>query len=145
MDGFCVRNNTVYEYNGCYYHHCTNNCYIASGIKSKTWLSKLEITKRKDIIRRNFLISQGFKVITFQECEFISQIKTKCYKIYDKYLPSYYQRNKGPLSYNKIIRDIKNGKLFSALEVDIRVIPQFIEKFQELPPFFAHVMLKWIT
>ena len=70
-------------------------------------------------------------MITIQECEFISQIKPKCSKIYDKYLPSYYQRNKGPLSFKKIIKDIKNGRLFGAVEVDIRVIPQFIEKFQE--------------
>ena len=140
MDGFCEINDTVYEY-GCYYHHCKNNCYIASRITSKTWLSKLEKTKRKGIIKRNFLISQGFKVITIQECEFISQIKLKCNKIYDKYLPSYYQRNKGPLSFNKIIRDIKNGKLFGALEVDIRVIPQFIEKFQEFPRFLLFCTL----
>ena len=26
VDGFCVRNNTVYEYNGCYYHHCNVLC-----------------------------------------------------------------------------------------------------------------------
>ena len=76
-------------------------------------------------------------MITIQECEFISQIKPKCNKIYDKYLPSYYQRNKGALSFNKIIRDVKNGKLFRALEVDIRVIPQFIKKFQEFPPLFC--------
>ena len=135
VDGFCVRNNTVYEYNGCYYYHCSNSCYIA-------WLSKLEKTKRKDIIRRNFLISKGFKVITIQECEFISQIKPKCNKIYDKYLPSYYQWNKGPLSFNKIIRDVKTGKLFGALEVDIGVIPQFLEKFQEFPPFFCTCNVK---
>ena len=137
VDGFCIRTKTVYEYNGCYYHHCPHNCNIASRIKSKTWLSKLQKTKTKDMIRRNFLISQGYEVITIQECEFISQIKPKCSKIYDKYLPSYYQRNKGPLSFKKIIKDIKNGRLFGAVEVDIRVIPQFIEKFQEYPPFFC--------
>ena len=101
VDGFCIRTKTVYEYNGCYYHHCPHNCNIASRIKSKTWLSKLQKTKTKDMIRRNFLISQGYEVITIQECEFISQIKPKCSKIYDKYLPSYYQRNKGPLSFKK--------------------------------------------
>ena len=102
-------------------------------------ISKLEKISGKDIIRRSFLISQGFKVITIQECEFISQIKPKCNKIYDKYLPSYYHRNKGPLSFNKIIRDVKTGKLLGALEVDIRVIPQFLEKFQEFPHFFLHM------
>ena len=42
VDGFCQKNNTIYEYNGCYYHHCSNNCYIISKIKNKVWLDKLE-------------------------------------------------------------------------------------------------------
>ena len=113
VDGFCPRNNTVYEYNGCYYHHCPNNCYIVSKIKNKAWLDKLEKTKEKDIKRRNFLISEGYNVITIQECEFITQIKPKCSKIYDKYLPSYYQKNKGSLSFNKIIKDVEYQPLTS--------------------------------
>ena len=55
-----------YEYNGCYYHHCPNNCYIVSKIKNKAWLDKLEKTKEKDVKRRNFLISEGYNVITIQ-------------------------------------------------------------------------------
>ena len=42
VDVFCPINNTVYEYSGCYYHHCANNCYIVSKIKNKAWLDKLE-------------------------------------------------------------------------------------------------------
>ena len=57
VDGFCVKNNTVYEYNGCYYHHCKNNCYIVSKIGNKAWLDKLEKTKKKDI--KKFLLSEG--------------------------------------------------------------------------------------
>ena len=84
-------------------------------------------------------------MITIQECKFIKQIKPKCNKFYDKYLPSYCQRNKGSLSFNKI-RHVKAGKLFGALEVDIRVKPQFVEKISRISSFFsAHVMLKWKT
>ena len=73
------------------------------------------------------------------------QNKPKCNKIYDKYLPSYYQKNNGSLSFNKVIRDVKAGKLFGALEVDIRVNPQYIEKFQEFPSFFCTCNVKWKT
>ena len=74
-------------------------------------------------------------MVTIQECEFITQIKPKCNKIYDKYLLSYYQRNKGSLSFNKIIKDVRSGQLFGALEVDTSVNPKFIDKFKELPLF----------
>ena len=74
-------------------------------------------------------------MVTIQECEFITQIKPKCNKIYDKCLPSYYQRNKGSLYFNKIIKNVRSGKLFGALEVDISVNPRFIDKFKEFPPF----------
>ena len=43
-------------------------------------------------------------------------------KYYDNYLPSYYQKNKTSLTIDKIIDDIKKGKLFGAVEVDMNVI-----------------------
>ena len=90
--------------------------------------------------KRQFLLSQGYKVKTIQQCQFINQIKDKCTKLYDKYLPSYFQRNKTSLTESKILKDIKKGSLFGAVEVDIWVKEEFKDYFSEYPPFFAPVM-----
>ena len=45
--------------------------------------------------------------------------------------------NRSILSHEKIIKDIKNGRLFSAVEVDIKVKSDYIEKFKEFPAFFC--------
>ena len=58
-------------------------------------------------------------------------------KFYANYLPSYYQRNKSSLTTEKIIEDIKNGKLFGAVEMDMNVISNKSSEFDEFPPFFA--------
>ena len=28
VDGFCLKTKTVYEFNGCYFHHCNLDCFI---------------------------------------------------------------------------------------------------------------------
>ena len=49
---------------------------------------------------------------------------------------------KGSLSFNKIVRDVKSGKLFGALEADISINPKFIDKFKEFPHFFCTCNVK---
>ena len=48
------------------------------------------------------------------------------------------------LSNSKILKDIKKGSLFGAVEVDIRVKEEFKDYFSEYPPFFAPVMFLWM-
>ena len=52
VDGLCLSRKTVYEFNGCYFHHCNHDCFIVKKseirhgwIKSKRFNKK---TKRKD-------------------------------------------------------------------------------------------------
>ena len=137
VDGYCVENKTVYEFNGCYYHHCKYNCYIINQIKNQSWIQKIKKVSERDEKKKQFLLSQVHKYISIQECEFIRNIKRKCSKIYEKYLPSYYRSHKGALSVKNIISDIKKGKLFGVVEVDIQVEKDKLKYFQEFPPFFA--------
>ena len=66
-------------------------------------------------------------------------MKSLCTEYYDHYLPTYYTKNKGSLTENKIKSDIANGQLFGVVEVDISVKEEFKEFFSEFPPFFAPV------
>ena len=137
VDGYCFKNKTIYEFNGCYYHNCKFNCYIVRKITSKSWLDRLARVQVRDQIRKKFLISQGYQYVSIQQCQFINHIKPKCDRYYRNYLPSYYRTHRSVLSESKILRDIKNGKLFGAAEVDITVKDGYEDFFSEYPPFFC--------
>ena len=143
MDVYCSKSKTLYEFNGCYYHHCKYNCFIAKGTVDKTRLLKIRKVQEKDKKKRLFLISRGYKVVTIQQCQFINDIKPKCLKFYDNYLPSYYRKNKTALTMNKIITDIIENKLFGVVVVGIHVKDDFNEQFSEYPHFLVPVMSLW--
>ena len=130
LDGYCIQNKTVYEFHGCYFHYCTEDCPTVKKIKSHKWLEKIKKVQKKDIKKKIFLISLGYKYISIQECLFKHDIKDKCDHLYDSYLPSYYKTNRSILTYEKIIKDIKNGRLFGAVEVDINVKSEYIKKLK---------------
>ena len=46
---------TVYEFQGCYYHYCQDDCPIVKKIKSSHWLRKIKKTQIKDIRKKNSL------------------------------------------------------------------------------------------
>ena len=106
VDQYCVSSKIVYEYNGCYYHKCPFNCFIFKKIQSKKWLRKHQRTQIKDDIKKKFLLAQGLNYVSIQECEFNKKVKPKSLSLYNKYLPTYYQKNKPTLSQNKISKDI---------------------------------------
>ena len=121
VDGYCVNNKTVYEFNGCYFHGCPHNCFIIKKIKNQYWLKQLEEVQKKDEIKRKYLEGEGFTVVSIQECEFIKNIKPKCLHFYQNYLPKYYITNRGKLSSEQIVTDINTGRLYGVAEVDITI------------------------
>ena len=88
VDGYCVETKTVYEFNGCYFHHCKYNCDIIKQIKTQSWIQKIKKVSERDEKKKQFLVSRGYKYIST--------------KIYEKYLPSYYRSHKGHLFSNGI-------------------------------------------
>ena len=80
----------------------------------------------------------GYKYVSIQQCDFNKAVKSLCNNFYDYYLPTYYTKNKGSLTENKIKSDIANGQLFSIVEVDISVKKDSKDYFSELHPFFVH-------
>ena len=137
VDGYAPTTKTVYEFQGCYYHYCRDTCPIVKKIKSSHWLKKIKKTQIKDIRKKDFIISMGYKYVSIQQCDFNKAVKSLCTEYYDHYLPTYYTKNKGSLTENKIKSDIANGQLFGVVEVDISVKKEFKEFFSEFPPFFC--------
>ena len=137
LDGYCIQNKTVYEYHGCYYHYCNEDCPTVKKIKSHKWIEKIKKVQRKDLRKKIFLINLGYNYVSIQECIFKRDIKDQCNHLYDFYLPSYFKRNRSVLSTEKIVKDIKNGILFGAVEVDINVKSEYIQTFKEFPALFC--------
>ena len=48
---------------------------------------------------------------------------------YNRYLPPYYQKNKGSLSVEMILKDIQQESLFGMVEVDLEVPNHFHDYF----------------
>ena len=139
VDGYCVSNKTVYEFNGCYFHGCPHNCLIVRNIKNHYWMKRLEEVQKKDQIKRNYLKGEGLNFVSIQECEFNKKIKSHCSDFYKKYLPQYYFTNKGKLTVEQIVHDIELGRLFGVAEVDITIKEGYEKYFEEFPPFFLYM------
>ena len=144
VDGYCIDSKTVYEFNGCYFHGCSYDCFIIKKIKNHSWLKRLSEVQKKDQIKRKYLESEGLTFLSIQECQFIKYIKPKCLHLYKTYLPRYYISNKGRLSPEQIVTDIKTGALFGAAEVDVSIEEGYEKYFEEYPPFCAPVMYQWM-
>ena len=76
-DGYCQENNTVYEFNGCFFHGCPS-CYPVRYEKHQrlddlTFSDVYERTKK----RVQTIRSKGFNVVTMWECEWRKMKKEK--------------------------------------------------------------------
>ena len=67
VDGYCEETNTVYEFQGCFWHGCTK-CYTSDKINPK---NKLDMaTLQKQTVEKNRKISNlGYNLIEVYECE----------------------------------------------------------------------------
>ena len=65
VEGYAPTTKTVYKFQGCYYHYCQDDCPIVKKIKSSHWLKKIRKTQMKDIRKKEFIMSMGYKCISF--------------------------------------------------------------------------------
>ena len=83
---------------------------IVRNIKSDLkWLTRTRKIIFRDFKKKHLLESQGYRIISIQECKYLTKLKPNCKKIISKYLPSYYKKNCNSLSFNKIIKSIQTG------------------------------------
>jgi G:T-mismatch repair DNA endonuclease (very short patch repair protein) len=71
-DGYCIANNTVYEFNGCYFHGCLE-CMSRDTlcVNKKTADENYNATQE----RKHHLRRMGFKVVTKWECQLAEELK----------------------------------------------------------------------
>ena len=119
VDGFFASTNTVYEFNGCYYHG--HECKLTKHCNAK-WRQRQQDLENRTIAKRQYLETQGYNVIEIRECEYKRDIEADIEPILDQYLSKYYRKMRGKrLTEKRIQRDICAKKLFGMVECDLEV------------------------
>jgi G:T-mismatch repair DNA endonuclease (very short patch repair protein) len=80
-DGYCKEINTIFEFQGCYYHGC-KKCF-PSGTNERSKKSYCELYE-KTIKKKEYCINEGYKYIEIWECEWTKIKKTD--ELLDKYI-----------------------------------------------------------
>jgi G:T-mismatch repair DNA endonuclease (very short patch repair protein) len=80
-DGYCKEINTIFEFQGCYYHGC-KKCF-PSGTNPTSKKSYCELYE-KTIKKKEYCINEGYKYIEIWECEWTKIKKTD--ELLDKYI-----------------------------------------------------------
>lgn len=96
---------------------------------------KLERTKKTE----EYIKAQGFHLVTMWECEW-KQHK-ELHSIHNRY--AYPTEAIYRMSETMVLEEIKNGRIFGAVQVDIHVPESLKGYFQEMPPIFKNVPIKY--
>ena len=141
VDRFCEETNTVYEFEGCFWHGC-DACNVnrnADGslrethpIKNIPFSQIREATQEK----KRALTTEGFRVVAIKECEWLRMKKQSEIVSFLKTLKCVQPRHQ--LSFEKILKGIENKELFGFLIVDIHT-PENLKHFcRDFPPIIKN-------
>ena len=138
VDGFDAETNTVYQFNGCYWHG--HACAASNGrdIGKRDAASRLAET----ILKRDYLEHLGYRVVSVWECDWRKIVsETSLIKTFLKaYFDAHFGVNRA-YTREQLIDDIASGKLFGFVECDVDVPEHLVEKFSEMSPIFKNVEL----
>ena len=138
VDGFCADTNTVYQFNGCYWHGHGCDAHTSRDIGNRTAADRY----RETLIKKQYLQHMGFRVRDIWECEWRRRVN-QLPNIKD-FLRVFYRRAFGddrPMSQDEVLRRVRDGSLFGFVECDLRVPEDLVHKFSEMPPIFKNVQL----
>ena len=146
VDGYDPETKTVYEFNGCYHHGCSVCGYDKSDkgkeLKIRTEAREKYLFEQTDVVAN---------VRTIWSHEFTRKMKKKS-EDYDADLlpfvksrqPPFYSAHKyAKISEERLLKAVRDSELFGFLEVDIHVPQHLYAKFEEMPPLFCNVAVKF--
>ena len=132
-DGYCSSTNTVYEFDGCYFHQ-HENCSLNS---ADTNTAESRAKRKRTEHRNKYYEKMGYNVVRIWECEY-KQMKKNSPEL-KQFLQSrrtrYYKPHKKSLTEEEILEGVVTGELFGFLEVDISIPSQWETSFKkDIPP-----------
>ena len=136
VDGFNVESQTVYQFQGCYWHG--HDCALNRGKEVNEKRNK-PMTELLEETRANteYIRSKGYRVVEMWECEW-RRIKRGNREL-QRFIATEVRRTLDTIkimSPERILSEVRNERLFGCVEVDIRVPEHLKEKFSEMCPIF---------
>ena len=77
IDGFCEATNTVYEFQGCFWHGC-KKCFDSDTINSKNQID-MRTLHRRTMEKNNKITSAGYNLVEIYECDLLRNTKFKSF------------------------------------------------------------------
>ena len=138
VDGFNVESQTVYQFQGCYWHG--HDCALNRGKEFNEKRNK-PMTELLEETRANteYIRSKGYRVVKMWECEWRRMKKTN--RELQRFIATEVRRTLDKvkiMSPERILSEVRNERLFGCVEVDIRVPEHLKEKFSEMCPIFKN-------
>ena len=135
VDGICYRCNTVFEAMGCYYHYCP--CQEARPSLTGSDIERGVKKRQQGEMRRDYVQQKVYRIVEMWQCEWWSLYKT------DASVKSHLREDfpcKRPLSEERILKGIINGRFFGYVQCDIEVPEHLKSYFSNFPPIFKNTV-----
>ena len=136
VDGFNAQTQAVYQFHGCYWH--CHDCSLNrekefNGKRNKPMSELLEETRANT----EYIRSKGYRVVELWECDWRQMKRTN--QELQRFITTEVRRTLDTIkimSRGRILSEVRNGRLFGCVEVNIRVPQHLKEKFSEMCPIF---------
>ena len=137
VDGYDPITRTAYEYNGCYFHGCSD-CK-----KDQDELGKER--KMHTETKEKYLRLKGYNMRIIWEHKFKSQMKSdvKLKQFIRQRQPPFYRKHRWTTKESTILAAVVDDTFFGFLEVDIHVPDHLHTYFEEMPPLFCNTEVKF--
>ena len=121
---------------GCYLHYCP--CQEARPSLTDNEVMRGIKKREQDRMRKEYVQQKGYKVIKMSECNWWELNRTDATVKNHLRANFPYQR---PLSEERLMQDIKSGKLFGYVQCDLRV-PEHLKAYSaNFPPIFKNTVV----
>ena len=132
-NGFCAHCKTWFEAMGCFYPYCT--CQGARPSLTEKYIERGKKKREMDQMRKQYIKEKRFNVVEMYECGWWNLYKTTtCVKEHlgESFL---YKRT---LREERLLEQIRIGKLFGYVQCDIEVPEELKKNFPNFPPIFKN-------
>ena len=121
VDGYCSDTNTVYQYDGCFFHG--HLCHVTRNIKNQKWWDEREKEAEETRLRDRFIREVGHDLVVMKECEFLPLKKRDpgLRALIAERQPPFYRKHRGAVSREDILQSVMDGTFYGCVEVDIEV------------------------
>ena len=117
----------------CFYHYCP--CQEARPSLTEDDIERGNKKREMDQMRKWYIKENGYNVVEMWECEWWNLYKTTtCVKEHLRESFPY----KRPLREERLLEQIRSGKLFGYVQCDFEVPEELKKSFANLPPIFKN-------